>query len=116
VFADGTAVKVADVVFQDSFSMWNLCTAIGQRIEDLVEADVFAAALQYSLVPPFRNWTGLKKVYLAPSVQSIQAGEFEGASSVEDVLFGGRTLAQVQAMEGYPWGLDEGVIRAELPS
>lgn len=114
VFRDGTAVKVADAVFQDSFLMQNLCTAIGQRLEDLVETDVFAESLQYSLASPFRSWTGLKKVYIAPSVQSIQAGEFAGASSVEDVLFGGRTMTQVQAMDGYPWGLDEGVIRAEI--
>lgn len=116
MFRDGTVIKVADVVFQDTFSMWNLCTAVGQQLGDLVETDVFAESLRYSLASPFRNWTGLKKVYIAPSVQSIQAGEFDGASSVEDVLFGGRTAAQVQAMDGYPWGLDEGVIRAELPS
>lgn len=68
VFADGTVVRVADLVFNDYFAMTNLCPAIGQSVGNLVEADIFSQRLSYSLSSPFSSFTGMKKIYLDESV------------------------------------------------
>ena len=86
----------------------------------------------------FRDCSGLKNVTVPDSVIYIEYGAFEFCSSLRDVtmssniehigkdafygchklkkvLFKGKTIEQVKAMENYPWGIeDTSVIQAGL--
>lgn len=115
VFSDGLAVPVADIVFRDMFFMTNLCTATGHDISSIMEADVFSQQLSYTLVSPFSNCTGMKRILLSGSVEEIATNMFGNMPQLEEVFFAGKSLDQVSQMANYPWGItNTDVIKAEL--
>lgn len=115
IFKDGMTIRVADIVFLDTFSSYNLCIAIGEDRDDIVEADIFTKDLTYSFTSPFASMGGLKKVFINDSVETIAADEFANIPALEMLYFKGRTMEQVEAMDNYPWGLtDTSVITTEL--
>lgn len=63
----------------------------------------------------FVGSTNLKRVYIDPAVDHIGTDAFHLCDGLEQMYFKGRTLAQVQAMDNYPWGIeDTSVITTEL--
>lgn len=65
----------------------------------------------------FAGCEHLKRICIGSSVASSDLSEdsFTNCPEVELMYFKGRTLAEVEQMENYPWGLsDTSVIKAEL--
>lgn len=63
----------------------------------------------------FAGSTNLKRVYIDSTVANIGTDAFLLCDAVEQMYFKGRTMAQVQAMDNYPWGIeDTSIIQAEL--
>lgn len=52
----------------------------------------------------------LVSVDVGSSVENIGQGVLNHCSSLTSVTFQGKTLAQVQEMDNYPWGLDQSII------
>lgn len=48
-----------------------------------------------------------KRVYIGPNWYFQINNMFQYATSLEEVIFIGRTMEQVQAMDGYPWGITD---------
>lgn len=66
-------------------------------------------------IDAFTACTNLKRVYIDSTVDSIGTDAFHLCDNMEQMYFKGRTLAQVQAMDNYPWGIeDTSVITTEL--
>lgn len=62
----------------------------------------------------FAGSTNLKRVYIDPTVDHIGTDAFLMCGGLEQMYFKGRTLAQVQAMDNYPWGIeDTSIIQAD---
>lgn len=59
-------------------------------------------ALQAIMTP-----TTCKRVYIGPNWYFTINNMFQYATSLEEVIFIGRTMEQVQQMDGYPWGIDD---------
>lgn len=59
----------------------------------------------------FTGCTGIAEVVVPKSIASIGATPFFGCTSLTSVTFVGKTLAQVQAIPLYPWGLNAAVIK-----
>lgn len=66
-------------------------------------------------VSAFANCNKLTSVVIPDSVTSIASSAFSGCSGLTSVTFLGKTLAQVQSMANYSWGVsDTSVIHGEL--
>lgn len=64
-------------------------------------------------VMAFTNTSNLKEFVIPSSVTTIGVNALSGSRT--SVTFMGKTLAQVQGMTNYPWGIsDTSVIHAEL--
>lgn len=48
-----------------------------------------------------------KRVYIGPNWYFTINNMFQFATSLEEVYFMGRTIEQVQQMDGYPWGITD---------
>ena len=53
----------------------------------------------------FYNCTSLTSIKIPNSVKSIGDNAFHNCRSLKKVIFKGKTLEEVQAMENYPWKL-----------
>lgn len=63
----------------------------------------------------FAGAEGMTDIEIPSSVSSIGSDAFFGCHILSSVMFEGKTLEQVQAMENYPWGItDTSIISAEL--
>ena len=63
----------------------------------------------------FANCSGLTRVTIPNSVTEIGLGAFQNCSGLTSVTFLGKTLAQVQGMANYSWGIsDTNIIHGEL--
>lgn len=62
----------------------------------------------------FFNCSTLQTLTIPATVTSIGDAAFFNCSSLTDVTFKGKTLQQVRAMNGYPWGISNtSIIHAE---
>ena len=62
----------------------------------------------------FFNCSSLQTLTLPATVTRLDDNVFFGCSSLTDVTFKGKTLQQVRAMNGYPWGISNtSIIHAE---
>ena len=62
----------------------------------------------------FYNCRSLTSIKIPNSVKYIGAWAFKGCTSLKEVVFKGKTIKQVKAMENYPWGIeDESIIKVE---
>ena len=60
----------------------------------------------------FYRCTSLTNIQIPDSVESIGSWAFYRCTSLKEVVFKGKTIDQVKAMEWYPWGIeDESVIK-----
>ena len=60
----------------------------------------------------FQDCTSLKSIKIPESVKSIGKWAFEDCISLKEVIFKGKTIGQVKAMDWYPWGIkDEAIIK-----
>ena len=59
----------------------------------------------------FWDCTGLTSVTIPEGVTNIWQLAFSGCSGLTSVTFLGKTLAQVQGMDNYSWGIDPSIIR-----
>ena len=65
-------------------------------------------------IEAFCNCESLTTIKIPDSAESIGDWAFEGCASLKEVVFEGKTMKQVKAMEDYPWGIkDESIIKAE---
>lgn len=55
----------------------------------------------------FWNCSTLSTLTIPSAVTRIDDYAFYGCSSLTDVTFKEKTLAEVQAMNGYPWGITD---------
>lgn len=55
----------------------------------------------------FEGCSNLTSVTIGNGVTSIGGGAFKYCSSLTSVIFEGKTLAEVQAMSNYPWGITD---------
>lgn len=54
-------------------------------------------------------------IEIPSSVSSIGSNAFFGCHMLSSVMFQGKTLEQVQAMDNYPWGIsDTSIIRGDM--
>ena len=62
----------------------------------------------------FAGAEGMTDIEIPSSVSSIGSDAFFGCNTLSSVMFEGKTLEQVQAMENYPWGIaDTSIIHAD---
>ena len=65
----------------------------------------------------FYNCESLISISVPNSVTYIGGYAFDGCTSLKSVVFDGKTIEEVKAMDNYPWGIeDESVIKAEKQS
>ena len=63
----------------------------------------------------FLNCTSLKSISIPNSVESIGYYVFAGCINLKDVVFKGKTIDEVKAMENYPWRIeDESIIKCKI--
>jgi hypothetical protein len=53
----------------------------------------------------------LETINIPANVNSIKEYAFDGCTSLTSVIFEGKTLEEVQAMEYYPWDINTSVIK-----
>ena len=59
--------------------------------------------------------SGLTGVTMPDSVTSIGYEVFDGCNNLKSIIFKGKTIDQIRAMENYPFGIeDESIIKTEL--
>lgn len=114
VFSDGNKVEGWENTWSSAEQFSDFCYENDLDPYEITEAFVYQDFVGFEV---FFGKGKLKKVVFGPQVETIQGYVFDNNSSLEEVLFKGRTLAQVQAMSDYPWGIeDTSVIQAELPT
>ena len=60
----------------------------------------------------FWNCTSLKSIKIPESVESIGYGAFLNCTSLKEVIFKGKTMDRVKAMDEYPWNIkDKSIIK-----
>lgn len=65
----------------------------------------------------FAGAEGMTDIEIPSSVSSIGSNAFFGCHMLSSVMFEGKTLEQVQAMDNYPWGIeDTNIIHAGIES
>lgn len=104
--SDGTVIPMGDGFFSPTgYDINTTLRTLGYTVNDIAEIYVFSK-LDNTTV--YREY--LKAAYIDSSCPSIGrdywSQPFSG-SSLEKVVFKGRTLEEVQAMEYYPWGLSD---------
>ena len=104
--SDGTVIPMGDGFFSPTeYDINTTLRTLGYTIDDVAEIYVFSK-LESTLV--YREH--LKAAYIDSSCPSIGKDYWSqpfSSSSIEKVVFKGRTLEQVQAMQYYPWGLQD---------
>ena len=81
---------------------FNGCSSLmGMTIPDSVKSIGYQA---------FYNCSRLTSITIPSSVTSIGASAFSGMGSLTSLTFLGKTLAQVQGMANYAWGVDPSII------
>lgn len=55
----------------------------------------------------FNGCSKITSITIGSGITSIQFMAFSGCNGLTNVVFKGQTLAQVQAMENYPWGISD---------
>lgn len=103
---DGTVIPMGDGFFSPTgYDINTTLRTLGYTTYDVAEIYVFSkleSTAAYS--------SNLKAVYIDSSCPSIGRDYWSqpfSSSSIEKVVFKGRTLEQVQAMQYYPWGLQD---------
>lgn len=104
--SDGTVIPMGDGFFSPSgYDINTTLRVLGYNIDDISEIYVFS---KLDSTTAYREY--LKAAYIDSSCPSIGrdywSQPFSG-SSLEKVVFKGRTLEEVQAMANYPWGLSD---------
>ena len=62
----------------------------------------------------FEGCISLKSIKIPSSIESIGNWAFGDCKSLKEVVFKGKTIKQVKAMNGYPWGIiDKSIIKVE---
>lgn len=104
--SDGTVIPMGDGFFSPSgYDINTTLRTLGYTVNDVEEIYVFSKLESNTA---YREH--LKAAYIDSSCPSIGkdywSQPFSG-SNLEKVVFKGRTLEEVQAMENYPWGLQD---------
>ena len=100
-----TDVKIPDSVKSIGDATFSYCEALTSiEIPDSVES-IGNAAFSYC--------TSLASIKIPNSVESIGDYAFFDCNSLKEVLFKGKTMAEVKEMDYYPWGIqNESIIKA----
>ena len=103
---DGTVIPMGDGFFSPAgYDINTTLRTLGYDVDDIAEIYVFS---KLNSTTAYREY--LKAAYIDSSCPSIGkdywSQPFSG-SNLEKVVFKGRTLEEVQAMEYYPWGLQD---------
>lgn len=104
--SDGTVIPVGDGFFSPTgYDINTTLRVLGYTTDDVAEIYVFSKLESTSA------YSGhLKAVYIDSSCPSIGKDWWSqpfASSSIEKVVFRGRTYAEVEAMAYYPWGLQD---------
>lgn len=104
--SDGTVIPMGDGFFSPTgYDINTTLRTLGYTTNDIAEIYVFS---KLETTTAYREH--LKAVYIDSSCPSIGRDVWSqpfSSSSIEKVVFKGRTLEQVQAMQYYPWGLQD---------
>ena len=104
--SDGAVIPVGDGFFSPTgYNVNTTLATLGYTAHDVAEIYVFSKLESTSVYSG-----GLKAAYIDSSCPSIGRDWWSqpfSSSSIEKVVFKGRTYAEVEAMEYYPWGLQD---------
>ena len=111
--SDGTVIPVGDGFFSPyGYDITTTLRTLGYTVNDVAEIYVFSKLDSTAVYSEY-----LKAAYIDSSCPAIGrdywSQPFSG-SNLEKVVFKGRTLEQVQAMQYYPWGIrDTSIIHTD---
>lgn len=110
IFSDGSIVPILHASSPEQVDMTinepNTGLSRGMMVELAMYRNIGSDA--------FASSTNLKRVYIDSAVDNIGTDAFRLCGGLEQMYFKGRTLAQVQAMDNYPWGIeDTSIIQAD---
>lgn len=112
-FTDGTVLSAQDYAFSSPES---LDTFVHTLVPERDRTEIAEVGCQCRIGDyTFAICTALKTVRIGSGVTRIGEDAFSRCPALEAVYFNGKTKAEVEAMENYPWGIeDTSVIKAEL--
>lgn len=118
----GSVKNISDYAFKTDTNLSSL--TIEDGVESIGEGAFEWCSMKTLALPSsmksignvaFRNCRALESATIPSGVTAIGTNAFLNCFSLQEVLFAGRYIEEVQAMENYPWGLsDVSVISAEL--
>ena len=99
-----TSISIPIFIKSIGNSAFARCTSLTSiNIPDSVE-DIGSYAFYYC--------TSLTSISIPDSVKRIRRYAFEDCTSLKEVIFKGKTIDEVKAMDSYPWGIeDESIIK-----
>ena len=104
--------KLKDVVFNGNLK--HIGVGAFEYCSSLESIDIPDSIASIS-TDAFANCSNLADVKIGSGIWNIGYLAFAGCSSLKRILFKGKTIEQVKAMENYPWGIeDESIIQTEL--
>lgn len=57
--------------------------------------------------PMFSSCDNLREIIIGTGIEIIGLDAFDGCNMLTDVIFKGKTIEEVQAMENYPWRIED---------
>ena len=62
----------------------------------------------------FQACNSIESIIIPKSIEEVGAMAFYGDNNLKEVIFKGKTMDEVRAMENYPWGIkDTSAIKCE---
>ena len=103
-----TTIKISDYVT----SIGNVAFYSCNRLMNITIPNSVKSIGYYA----FYNCGGLTSVTIPNSVTSIGYLAFQDCSNSKELIFKGKSIDEVKAMDNYPWGIERSLIRCNVNS